>query len=101
MPTMLPPDAARFEIRDGVPVLALAADVPAHAATGDWSLMNRVTLVVVDGPGDEGFLLPRMTPGGDSAPAGWDEAVERAGGSQVIFGYGDNAPLVFARSVGS
>jgi hypothetical protein len=100
MPNMLSPDAARFEIRDGVPVLALAVDVPADAAAGEWSLMNRVTLVVVDGPGDEGFLLPRMTAGGDTAPEGWDAAVDRAGGSQVILGTGGDAPAVFARSVG-
>ena len=96
MPDLLPPEAARFEIRDGAPVLALAVEVPADDAAGEWSLLNRLTLVVVDGPGDAGFLLPRMAAGGDAAPEGWDEAVDRAGGSHVIFG---DAPAVFARSL--
>jgi hypothetical protein len=92
---MLPPEAARFEVRDAVPVLTLAVDVPGEVVDGPWALMNRLTLVVVDGPGDAGFLLPRLTPGGDAAPAGWDEAVDRAGGSHVAFTSG----AVFARSV--
>ena len=96
---MLPPEAARFEIQDGTPVLALAVEVPADVAAAEWTVLNRLTMVVVDGPGDAGFLLPRMKPDGDAAPEGWDEAVDRAGGSHVVFGAGDNAPTVFARSV--
>ena len=97
---MLPPEAARFEIRDGAPVLALGVDVPDSLDAADWGVMNRLTLIVVDGPGDAGFLLPRMTPGGDAAPDGWDDAVDSAGGVQVVFGAGGNASGVFARSLG-
>jgi hypothetical protein len=94
---MLPPEAARFQVRDGDPVLTLAVAVPAEHAAADWVIMNRLMLVVVDGPGDSGFLLRRMTPNGDAAPEGWDDAVARAGGSHVVFG---NAGVtVFAQSV--
>jgi hypothetical protein len=41
-----------------------------------------------------------VTAGGDTAPEGWDAAVDRAGGSQVILGTSDGAPAVFARSIG-
>jgi hypothetical protein len=85
VPTFLPPEDAHFDIRDGLPVLLLEVDAPHDVETDGWSLLNRSTLVVVDGPGDTGFLLPRMTAGGDAAPAGWDEAVERAGSVQVLF----------------
>ncbi len=96
MPSLLPPEEFRFEIQNGTPVLALAVEVPADPAA-EWTFVNRLTMVVVDGPGDAGFVLPRMTPDGDTAPEGWDEAVDRAGGSHVIFG---SAPPVFARSIG-
>jgi hypothetical protein len=72
MPSFLPPDAARFEIRDGAPLITLAVGVPEDVAAGEWSLMNRLTLLVVDGPGDAGFLLPRLAGTGDSAPQGWE-----------------------------
>lgn len=100
MPDLLPPESARFELRDGTPVLTLAVDPPAELADGDWGIMSRLTLVVVDGPGDAGFLLPRRTPHGDAAPIGWDEAIDRAGGSHVLFGDGDDVRGVFARNIG-
>jgi hypothetical protein len=99
MPTFLPPEAARFELRDGAPVIVLDVDVPDGVATGPWSLLNRLTMFVVDGPGDEGFLLPRLGQGGDLAPAGWDDAVERTAGSRVVFGTGADAPAVFAATL--
>lgn len=97
---VLSPDAARFELRDGTPVITLAVEPPAELATGDWSALNRLTLFVIDGPGDAGFLLPRLGAGGDVAPTGWDEAVERTSGVHVVFGTGVDAPGVFARSFG-
>jgi hypothetical protein len=97
---MLPPEAARFELREGTPVLTLSVDPPAELTAGDWGVMSRLTMVVVDGPGDAGFLLPRLTPGGDAAPDGWDEAIDRVGGSHVLFGSGEDAVGVFARNVG-
>ena len=100
MSQMVPPEAAHFELRDGVPVLTLAVEPPAEPAAGDWGIISRLTLVVVDGPGDAGFLLPRLTPGGDAAPEGWDEAIARAGGSHVLFGSGEGAVGIFARNIG-
>jgi hypothetical protein len=99
MPQMLPPETVQFVVRDGAPTILLAVDMPADLIASEWSLMNRLTLVVVDGPGDAGFLLPRLTPAGDAAPGGWDEAIDRAGGSYVVFGAEVGAPTVFARSV--
>jgi hypothetical protein len=99
MPTALPPEAIRFEVRDGVPVLTLAVDPPTDLTPDGWSVLNRLTLFLVDGPGDAGFLLPRLSPEGDLAPTGWDEAVQRAAGSHVVFGTGPGAPAIFARNL--
>jgi hypothetical protein len=62
-----------------------------------WSVLPRLTLVVVDGPGDEGFLLRRMDrTGADHAPPGWDDAVDRHGGVWLALDDGDSifAPIV-------
>jgi hypothetical protein len=86
MPSFLPPAAVQFELRDGRPVLRLAAEESAAGTPDGWSLMNRLTMCVVDGPGDAGYLLARLGPDGlDTAPRGWDDAVERAGGCTVEF----------------
>ncbi|MFC7481693.1 hypothetical protein ACFQX7_18875 [Luedemannella flava] len=66
-----------LELRDGVPVITLAVEVPAEDLTGEWSVLNRLMMLVVDGPGDAGFLCRRLGPEGDLAPAGWDEAFDR------------------------
>jgi hypothetical protein len=95
VPNFLTPDAARFELTDGQPVLVLLADPPAEA--GEWSLFSRATMLVADGPGDEGFVLPRL---GADVPAGWDEAVTVAGGAEIRFGAQPSAPRVFARNLG-
>lgn len=99
MPAMLPPDAVRFELHGPGPVLRLAVDAPGELRSEQWSLVSRLTLCVVDGPGEAGYLTPRLGPHGDVAPAGWDEAVERAGGSTVVFGTRPDAPAVFVRSL--
>ncbi|MEJ3750823.1 hypothetical protein WEI85_47320 [Actinomycetes bacterium KLBMP 9797] len=99
MPEFLPPEAARFEIRGGVPVITLAVDPPAAAADGEWSMLSRMTMLIVDGPGEAGFLLPRLGPDGDVTPPGWDDAVDRLSGSHVVFGTGTGAQTVFARSM--
>ncbi|GIF04462.1 hypothetical protein [Actinoplanes siamensis] len=49
---------------------------------------------VLDGPGDEGHVLPGL---GADARAGWDEAVARLNGTEVRFGAAPSAPRVFAR----
>lgn len=99
MASFLPSEAVRFELRDGAPVIVLDVDAPAELVAGDWSLLNQLTMCVVDGPGDAGFLLARVATTGDAAPAGWDDAVDRAAGGHVVFGHGADAPTVFARSL--
>ncbi len=95
MPNLVTPEAARFALIDGAPVLTLLVAPPAEA--GEWSLFNRATMLVVDGPGDEGFVLPRLAA---DVPAGWDEAVIHHAGAEIRFGPEPNAPNVFARSLG-
>ncbi|MFB9182427.1 hypothetical protein ACFFX1_30175 [Dactylosporangium sucinum] len=99
MPTFLPPEAASFTLSSGSPVITLAVQPPPDLAAGEWSLLSRLTLLVVDGPGEAGYLLPRLGPAGDVTPPGWDEAVEEAAGSHVVFGTAPNAPAVFARAL--
>ena len=99
MAMFLEPEAARFELRDEAPTIVLDVDVPASAASGEWSALNRFTLLLVDGPGDEGSMLPRFGPNGDITPEGWDEAVERVAGSHVVSGTSEDAPAVFVRSL--
>jgi hypothetical protein len=100
MPSFLTPDHVRFEIRQGQPVLSLSVEVPDGPENG-WTLLNRLTLCVVDGPGEAGYLFPRAGgSAGDLAPAGWDDAVDAAGGSTVVFGSGPQARTVFASSLG-
>ena len=84
MPKMLTPELVRFELRDdGAAVVRLLTEQPAEAAEDGWSLMSRVTLCVVDGPGDTGYLFPRI---GLDVPEGWDEALDKQGGAFVVFG---------------
>ncbi|MDT5027910.1 MAG: hypothetical protein QOE61_4336 [Micromonosporaceae bacterium] len=89
VPSFLAPDAVDFSWQDQLPLLRLAVDQPEPAigATG-WSVLIRATMCVVDGPGDAGFLVARLGPGGDLAPEAWGDAVDRAGGCLVGFGEG-------------
>lgn len=83
MPQLLTPEHFTMTIADGTPTITMEG-VTISSADG-WSILNRATLLVVDGPGDEGFLLPRHTsPDGDLAPEGWDDAVASAGSVRVI-----------------
>src|SRR5215468_7850007 len=95
MPSSLTPDDVRFELRDGTPVVRLLVDQPPEADQGGWSLMNRVTLCVVDGPADVGYLFPRL---GIDTPDGWDEAADSHGGAWVFFGAGAEEG-VFAQAI--
>lgn len=64
---------------------------------GGWSLLVRATLVVFDGPEDEGFLLRRLDGSGlDRAPSDWDDAVEHHGGAWLLV---DDGEGIFARVV--
>ncbi len=72
-----------MSLADGAPTITLQGVTV--STTEGWSILNRATLLVVDGPGEEGFLLPRMTsPNGDLAPEGWDAAVASAGSVRVL-----------------
>jgi hypothetical protein len=83
MPQLLTPDRFTLLIERGAPVITLHG-VSVSAGDG-WSFLNRATLLVVDGPGDEGFLLPRMiTEGDDLAPEGWDTAVAGTGSVTIV-----------------
>ena len=82
MPQHLKPDQFTLSLDDGTPTIALH-DVTVLSAEG-WSFLNRATLLVADGPGDEGFLLSRVGPDGDAAPAGWDDAVASTGSVRLL-----------------
>ena len=72
-----------MNIADGTPTITLRGVTV--STTDGWSIPNRATLLVVDGPGEDGFLLPRKTsPDGDLAPEGWDAAVASAGSVRVL-----------------
>ncbi|WP_445259042.1 hypothetical protein [Nocardioides aurantiacus] len=73
----LNPEQFTLSTEDGAPFITL------HRVTVSnvhgWSVLSRRTVIVVDGPEDEGFLLPRMTgPDVDLAPENWDVAVSSA-----------------------
>lgn len=83
MPQFLAPEQFTLSIANGAPTITLrGVTVP---NTDGWSFLNRPTLLVVDGPGEEGFLLPRLTSNdGDLAPQGWDAAVASAGSVGIL-----------------
>ena len=83
MPQFLAPEQFTPSIADGAPTITLRGVTVSN--TDGWSFLNRATLLVVEGPGEEGFLLPRLTsPFGDLAPAGWDTAVASTGSVGVL-----------------
>jgi len=85
MPHYVDPAHVTLAVTDGEPTITLR-DVEVSSTDG-WSFLNRATLLVVDGPDDEGFLLRRLTEqDGDIAPAGWDEAVASHGSVTVVVG---------------
>lgn len=48
MPEFLEPDRVALSLSDGVPTITL--DGVEVSATDEWSVLNRTTLLVVDGP---------------------------------------------------
>jgi hypothetical protein len=77
MPESLKPEQFTLSTEDGEPFITLHGVTVSNV--DGWSILSRRTMVVVDGPEDEGFLLPRMTgPDVDLAPEGWDAAVSSA-----------------------
>ena len=82
MPSYVDPQCVVFTLVEGVPTLTLTGVEVTR--TEGWSLLNRATLVVVDGPDDEGFLVRRLgADGADLAPHGWDDAVAARGSVDV------------------
>ena len=59
MPQLLTPEQFTMSIADGAPTITLQGVTV--STTDGWSILNRATLLVVEGPGEEGFLLPRKT----------------------------------------
>ena len=96
MPEFLESDRVTLTLPEGVPTVELR-DVEVSGAEG-WSFLNKATMLVVDGPGDEGFLLRRVgADGADAAPDGWDDAAA-AHGSVTVVASGERfvAPLIGA-----
>jgi hypothetical protein len=99
---LLPPEKTLF-VRGATPLLLLAG-APVHDALprladpGEtlprcegWSIVPRLTLCIVDGPGDHGVLIPALAAPvmgvADAEPgemADWCEDTERAGGAIVL-----------------
>jgi hypothetical protein len=100
---LLAPERTLF-VRGGTPMLLLAG-APVHdalpllTAPGEtlptcegWSIVPRLTLCVVDGPGDDGLVIPAfaapvLAATGGPAPdamADWCTDVEKAGGAIVL-----------------
>lgn len=92
-------------VRGTTPVLLLAdppvhAELPAVSAPDGtvatvarcegWSIVPRLTLCVVDGPGEAGLMVPAMvapvvgSPAGPGRMADWCADAERAGGAVVL-----------------
>ncbi|MFG2951451.1 hypothetical protein [Streptomyces adustus] len=101
---ILDPEKTLF-VRGATPVLLLA-DAPVHAALPPltasdgsvplcegWSIVPRLTLCVVDGPGDHGLVVPALAApvvggaDGGTAPdamGDWCADAEQAGGAVVL-----------------
>jgi hypothetical protein len=124
VPEFASPDHASFEILpSGIPFLLLDVDAgtlqqlplpttderdPERAASlADWQLISRTSSIIVDGPGEHGFLVG--SPTDLSASAAWASAASAFGGATVFFRRSpaaDDLPYVrvrggFVRLVGS
>jgi hypothetical protein len=102
MPSFVPPERARFYVQpNGLPVVVLTLDPkemaaidapplaadsppPGSALTG-WSVIAQETMTVVDGPGEQGFLIPVTGPETLEEVDRWAEASARVTGSFVVF----------------
>lgn len=103
-PVLLAPEKTLF-VRGATPLLLLA-DAPVHdhlplltdpgeavPVCEGWGIAPRLTLCVVDGPGDHGLLVPALTApvldetddgAASGAMADWCGDAERAGGAVVL-----------------
>jgi len=84
-PVLLLADAP---IHDALPVLTAADGAVPHCS--GWTIVPKLTLCVVDGPGEHGLLIPALVaPVLDGAQEGndmanWCADAERAGGAVVL-----------------
>jgi hypothetical protein len=58
MPSLVPLESSTFSVEGGKALVQWEGFRDTDAS--GWSLLRPVTLVVVDGPGDQGFLLARL-----------------------------------------
>lgn len=90
MPSFVDPSRIVYDFDGDRP--RILVDVAAADSWGQegWGLLLRLTMVVVDGPDGEGYLLGRAVemPEGvhDPAPWGWERAVVDADGVMVSLG---------------
>jgi hypothetical protein len=83
MPSFVPPETSTFAVEAGKARSALVGFSVTNRQ--GWSVVPRATLIVFDGPDEEGFLLPRLDEHGiDRAPPEWDAAVERHRGAWLV-----------------
>ena len=93
MPELIPAERNRF-LSAPVPTVVIAAepggtllpplafyDTGAVMRAAGWTAVARTTMCVLDGPGDDGLLLPTISDTGQMDRAAvWAEAVADAGG---------------------
>ncbi len=92
MSVIVPTRLVTLTLVGGTPLITLPE--AGVTTTEGWSVLNRPSFIVIDGPGEEGFILARL-PG--DAPPGWDDAIETGAGAWVQAGR--NGQRWFARSV--
>ncbi|MFI0163891.1 hypothetical protein [Streptomyces sp. NPDC017095] len=82
---------AQASVHDALPRLTATAGEPVRCE--GWGILPRLTLCVVDGPGDHGVVVPALAApvidgtGDGTAPgdmADWCDDAERAGGAVVL-----------------
>ena len=97
MPELIPADRSRV-LSVPTPILVLSAaldgvllpllesyDSGAPVRVAGWSVVARTTMCVLDGPGDQGFLVPTLAEIGQmDERAAWAQAVADSGGLLVL-----------------
>lgn len=76
---------AESALHDALPPFVFAPDAEVPPLDG-WGLVPKLTLCVVDGPGDLGVMIPAFVAPlvGDGAIADWCADAEHAGGALVL-----------------
>ncbi|MFF5974912.1 hypothetical protein ACFY7C_25730 [Streptomyces sp. NPDC012769] len=73
-------------VHDALPPLAPVSTGGEPPVCDGWGIVPRLTLCVVDGPGDHGTMIPALAAPvlGEGDLADWCEDAERAGGAVVV-----------------